>query len=87
MCVLCVYHSFVHQVLISFDAFDMESNYDYVNVFDGSDTSAPSLGTFTGSAIPADILTNGNSMTVQITSDSSVSRQGFSATVTYMGKL
>ena len=84
---LLIAHFFVHQVLLSFDAFNTEYNYDFVSVYDGSDTSAPLLGSFTGPEIPANIRSNGHSMTVRMISDDSESREGFSATVTYMGKL
>ena len=69
---------------ITFNRFDTESNFDFVNVFDGAGTSpAMSMGTMSGSLadLPSDTMTpTGGSMTLEFTSDGSVGGIGFDAT-------
>ena len=67
-------------VELQFDSFDVENNWDYVYVFDASTVDASAqLGRYTGTSLPPTSVSTGNSMTVQLTSDGSVAREGFSA--------
>jgi hypothetical protein len=66
-------------VELTFTEFDLESGYDYVRVYDGSTTSDPILGEFSGSAIPGTITSTGSSLLVHFTSDYSVTAAGWSA--------
>ena len=70
-------------VQLSFTSFATETGYDYVRIYDGSSTTAPLLGTFTGSIGPSLPLTATNAagaLTVQFVSDGSVTLAGFEAT-------
>ncbi len=71
-------------VLIQFSEFDIENNFDFVTIYDGTDVAAPVLATYTGAGIPADVFATGDSgcLTVEFTSDGSVTDVGFVATVT-----
>ncbi|CAH1246036.1 LPA [Branchiostoma lanceolatum] len=68
-------------VSITFDAFDIEDEpscgYDYVEIFDGMDSNAESMGRFCGSTLPASMTSTGNSLLVVFRSDSSVTASGF----------
>ncbi|MFN0200058.1 MAG: S8 family serine peptidase, partial [Bacteroidia bacterium] len=64
---------------LSFSAFDLESGYDYVYVYDGPDSLSPLLGSFTGASIPAAVTASGNNMFVRFTSDYIVRDNGFVA--------
>ena len=48
-------------------------------VFDGADTSAPVLGTFTGTTIPTQMTSTGGSMLVWFLSDELIRSTGWSA--------
>uniref|UniRef100_A0A8C2IK70 Neuropilin n=1 Tax=Cyprinus carpio TaxID=7962 RepID=A0A8C2IK70_CYPCA len=61
------------KILINFNPhFDLESReckYDFVQVFDGVDENALSLGRFCGKIAPSPIISNGNSLFIKFTSD------------------
>lgn len=72
---------------ITFTAFDLEVDYDYLNIYNGPNVTFPNLtGTalgFTGTTIPAPIestATDG-SLTLKFYSDSGVVNAGYEATV------
>ena len=69
-------------ITLSFSAFDTESNFDKVEIYDGTTTSATQLATYSGSSIPASVTSTGGDMLVHFTSDNSVNKQGFSASYT-----
>jgi hypothetical protein len=52
-CMWLIQPSGATSITLSFSAFNTESGYDYVRVYDGSTTSAALLGSFSGSSIPA----------------------------------
>jgi len=66
-------------VSLTFTAFDLESGYDFVRIYDGTSTSDPLLGEFSGSTLPGTITSSGGSMLVHFTSDYSVSAEGWTA--------
>ena len=66
---------------LEFDRFDTEQNYDIIYIFDGTSNSAPSLGRFSGTTTYP-VTSTGNNMYLKFTSDSSITRSGFSAVYT-----
>ena len=56
-----------------------ESSADYVSVYDGDSTSAPLIGRFSGSSLPAPITSSSTKLYVRFTSDGSVVYRGFAA--------
>lgn len=71
-------------ITLNFNDFDIEPgdagycNYDFLEIFDGSSTSSPSLGRFcntTGS--PGTIQTTGGAVTLWIHSDQALNKRGF----------
>ena len=70
---------------LSFTSFTTESGYDFVRVYDGATTTAPLLGSYSGSNIPPVLRSSGGSLLVVFTSDSSVTRAGWSASYTSNG--
>lgn len=68
---------------ITFESFDLETNDDYLRVYDGATTDAPLLASLTGSSIPNSInATNAEGkLTVVFTSDNYTERPGFQALV------
>lgn len=76
-------------VTLTFSEFDLEapsidgkSVYDFVEVYDGSTTSAPLLGSFAGNALPPAITSTGGTMLVRFSSDIAEVKQGWTAAFT-----
>jgi phosphotriesterase-related protein len=69
-------------VTLSFNSFDTESGYDFVKVYDGTTTSSPLLGQFSGTSLPAPVSSSGGSMLIVFTTDGGVVASGWSATYT-----
>ncbi|MDB5236809.1 MAG: hypothetical protein JWR44_3802 [Hymenobacter sp.] len=71
-------------IQLVFNSFSTESGYDYVRIYDGTSINAPLLATYTGNVIPPlpIMATNAaGALTVQFTTDPSVTSTGFDATV------
>lgn len=68
---------------VVFTNFSTESDYDILYVYDGTSTSAPSLGTFSGSSSPGTITATNASgaLTFRFESDYSYNFAGWAATV------
>ncbi len=74
------------KISLTFSAFDLETDYDYLYVYDGNSTSAPDLssGGFTGNTtIPGPFLSSAadGSLTVKFYSDGGVTTSGYVANV------
>jgi len=76
------------QITLNFTSFDIEApssttncNWDYIEIFDGTDTSANSLGQYcnilTGS--PGTLVSSGSALTVYLHADQAVNGTGFEA--------
>ena len=59
--------------------FSTQPSADYVSVYDGDSTSAPLIGRFSGSSLPAPITSSSTKLYVRFTSDSSLEYRGFNA--------
>lgn len=66
-----------------FNEIDMEDHlecaYDHLEVFDGRDARAPSLGRFCGARKPPPVVSGGSNMFLRFFSDNSVQKKGFEA--------
>ena len=71
------------KVRLTFSAFSTDDGYDFLTFYDGPDTSAPLIGSFTGTNSPGTITaTNAaGQLTCVFTSDGSFTDTGFDATV------
>ncbi len=68
------------QIILSFDEFDLETNTDLLQVFDGDDENAPLLATLSGSNfMPNPITSSGESLYLRFTSNESGRFEGFNA--------
>ncbi|MCR5013416.1 MAG: carboxypeptidase regulatory-like domain-containing protein [Bacteroidales bacterium] len=74
-------------IQVSFSEFDLENNYDFLEIFNGNSTSAPSFGDFSGSDSPGTVTANNETgaLTFKFSSDYSVTHTGWTATVTCSG--
>ncbi len=71
-----------NSVLLTFDSFDYENGYDYLYIYDGASVSSPLIGSYTGSNLPeagSIIASSGGAITIQQSSDGSVTGDGFGA--------
>jgi len=66
---------------VSFDTFQTEGNWDFVNIYDGASADDVRVGRFSGTAADG-ISGSGSTLLIEFTSDGSVVRDGFSATLT-----
>jgi Zn-dependent metalloprotease/chitodextrinase len=69
-------------LVLTFNSFDLETGYDFLTIFDGVNTSAPMIGSYTGAALPPTITSNSGTLFLRFVSDWSVTRPGFEATYT-----
>ena len=69
---------------VAFNSFFLETNFDFLNIYDGNSTAAPLIGSFTGATNPGTIaatLLNGGCLTFEFTSDASVTDLGWDADI------
>lgn len=71
-----------NSITLSFSAFNTEAGYDGVIVHNGSNASAPVLGTFSGTTIPTPVTANSGSMFVRFLSDEALRSDGWVANYT-----
>lgn len=74
-------------VSLTFTAFDVEANYDYLYIYDGNSISAPLLGTYTGTTLPPTTTSSGGSLTIRFTSDNATQNAGWEANWTCVSSL
>lgn len=67
-------------VTLNFSAFNVEVNYDYLYIYDGSTIDAPLLGVYTGTNSPGIITSTGNSLVLEFRSDCGTTAAGWAVT-------
>ena len=70
-------------ITLTFTAFNTEAGYDFVRVYNGSTTSSPLLGSYSGTSLPPVLTANSGSMLIRFTTDVGVTAAGWSANYTY----
>ena len=70
-------------VMVIFNTFALENNFDFLSIYDGDNAAAPLLGTFTGNNLPPQFISSAPSgcLTFVFTSDGSVTAAGWDATI------
>ena len=71
------------QLEVTFQSFDVENNWDFLYIYDGTSTSATAIGTYTGSTNPGTIASTNDegALTFKFTSDQSINKSGWAAYV------
>lgn len=57
----------------------LECAYDHLEIYDGRDNRAATLGRFCGTKKPSPVISSGNKMFLRFFSDNSVQKRGFEA--------
>lgn len=68
-------------VQLLFSAFDLESGFDFLTVYNGPNTSSPVLGSFTGSNLPGVLTATSGCLTIEFTSDFLGRAEGWEASI------
>ncbi len=70
-------------IRFAFSSFETESGYDYLYIYNGTDISAPLIGTYHGTNGPGTVTASNASgaLTFRFTSDGSVTRSGWEASI------
>jgi gliding motility-associated-like protein len=75
----------IQRMSVDFTSFNVENNWDFLHIYDGADSSAPLIGTYTGTTSPGYIEAGNDNesrcLTFVFESDNSVNRPGFSASI------
>jgi N-acetyl-anhydromuramyl-L-alanine amidase AmpD len=69
-------------VSLTFSAFDLESNYDHLLVFNGANNQAPLIGKYSGTVSPGTLVASSGKMFLELRSDCATTRPGFAASWT-----
>ncbi len=68
--------------IVTFSAFALENGFDFLNVYDGADNTATSLGSFTGTNIGTGVFqATGSCLTFEFISDISIADAGWVAAI------
>jgi subtilase family serine protease len=72
-----------NKIKLVFTAFDLQQNYDYLEIYNGNSTSAPLIGSYTQTTSPGTVYgaNPSGAITLKFVSDNLQNYPGFSATV------
>jgi hypothetical protein len=73
-------------ISLNFSAFNVESGWDFLRIYDGTSTGSPIIGTYTGTSLAGQTITAttsnpGGCLTFWFTSDGSVNLAGWAASI------
>lgn len=68
-------------VRLVFTNFDLETNFDFLRLYDGPNTASPLIGTYTGNTSPGLITASSGCLTINFTSDASFNYGGWTALI------
>ncbi|MCS7077087.1 MAG: fibronectin type III domain-containing protein [Bacteroidia bacterium] len=66
-------------ISVTFTSFGVENGYDFLYAYNGTSTSAPLIGTYTGTTLPSTIIANSGAITFRFVSDGATTSQGWAA--------
>lgn len=69
-------------IALTFNSIDIENGWDFLRIYDGVSTSAPRIVELTGTTNPGSISGTSGCLTLEFTSDASVTAAGWEATIT-----
>ncbi|MFM1745905.1 MAG: hypothetical protein RLZZ630_1842, partial [Bacteroidota bacterium] len=68
-------------IQINFSAFNIENNYDFLTIYNGSSTTAPLIGNYTGTNSPGTVVASSGCITLRFTSDITINAAGWTAII------
>ncbi|MHC4379196.1 MAG: CUB domain-containing protein, partial [Planctomycetota bacterium] len=68
-------------IILDFTEFNLENGWDDLFIYDGTNTGAPLLGSYTGTGMPPQIISSQECITIYFDTDGSVTAPGFSINV------
>lgn len=69
-------------ISMNFTSFAVENGFDYMFIYDGSTTSSPLIGKYTGAVSPGNINSTGSSLLIEFRSDCATNATGWVASYT-----
>jgi hypothetical protein len=67
---------------LTFSAFNIESGYDFMSIYDGANTSGSLIGTYSANSSPGTVTSSsGNCLTIRFKSDNTVAAAGWAAAI------
>jgi len=78
----CIQPPGASSVTITFTQFDLENNWDFLFVYDGSTTSAPLLGRYTGTTLPPTLTSSTGNLLIEFRSDCATTAAGWTINYT-----
>lgn len=69
-------------VSLTFNSFDLEANWDYMYLYDGSTVNDPLIGVYTGTNSPGTVTSTGGSLLLEFRSDCATTNPGWEASWT-----
>lgn len=66
---------------VAFTSFNTQSGVDVLHVYDGTSTSSPFIGSYSGTSLPPSLLASSGSLTFRFVSNNSNNRPGWSAII------
>ncbi len=69
-------------ISMNFTSFDVENNYDYLFIYDGSSVNSPLIGKYTSTVSPGNINSTGSTLLFEFRSDCATTKTGWAATYT-----
>ncbi|XP_072269338.1 CUB and sushi domain-containing protein 3 [Pyxicephalus adspersus] len=73
------------RIHLSFNDFDLETQFDFLAIKDGDSLDSPILGTFTGAEVPSHLTSNSHILRLEFQADHSMSGRGFNITYSTFG--
>ncbi|MEI2760272.1 MAG: PKD domain-containing protein [Bacteroidia bacterium] len=68
-------------IRISFTAFNLENNFDFLRIYNGPNTASPLIGSYTGTTSPGVVTGTSGCLTFVFTSDGSINHAGWTASI------
>ncbi|MDD5569634.1 MAG: glycosyl hydrolase family 18 protein [Bacteroidales bacterium] len=66
-------------ITLTFTSFSTESNYDFLYIYNGDNTSSPLIGKYSGTTSPGTVVANSGKITLKFTSDNATTSGGWVA--------
>ena len=87
MCTWAIIAPFGKQLQIKFKDFRLEPSKDNLMIYDGSSNNSAIMQRLTGTSLPSDVISTGNSLFLEFISDDNIYYNGFNLQYFIKGRL